>query len=107
MPKYDYSCPGCQHEEELMHSMSDCAISHACPKCSFPDMERIIKTARAVRPPVDGFWEYENGGRGRECTQFVDNRYKPGDKRATRYFRSQNEMIETAKREGYSVTRER
>lgn len=70
-------------------------------------MGRVIHGQVAIKPPVDAGWEYENGGKGREFTQFCDSRYKPGDPRANRYFRSQNEAIEAAKRAGYSVERAR
>ena len=106
MPCYQYQCPKCEHEEELIHTMCACADEHLCPKCK-TDMHRVIGTSFAVKPPPDSGWEYLNGGRGMECTQFVDSRYKPGDKRATRYFRSQKELIETAKREGYTTERQR
>lgn len=106
MPTYDYECPACGHACEVIHPISECDKKHPCPACQV-GMQRVISGSVAVKPPVDTGWEYENGGRGRECTQFVDNRYKPGDKRATRYFRSQNEMVEAAKRAGYTVERQR
>jgi hypothetical protein len=56
-----------------------------------------------VKPPPDAGWEYLNDGRGLEATQFAGNKFKPGDPRNKRYFRSQREMIETARREGYHV----
>lgn len=106
MPLYDYDCPKCRKRHEVIHSMKECDEPQPCPHCSCKRMHRVVATP-AVKPAPDAGWEYENGGRGRECTQFVDNRYKPGDKRATRYFRSQREMVEAAKREGYKVERQR
>lgn len=60
-----------------------------------------------IKPPPDSGWEYENGGRGREITQFCGNKYRPGDPRNKRFFRSQKDLIETCKREGYTVERTR
>ena len=106
MPSYDYECPKCQHAEILNHSFKECDKKHRCPKCKAA-MGRVISNPRAVKPPADMFWEYESGGRGREITQFCGNKFKPGDPRNKRYFRSQNELIETCKREGYSYERTR
>lgn len=106
MPCYDYECPRCQHATELIHSIKDCDASWLCPVCQAA-MARVIASAVAVKPPPDMFWENENGGKGREFTQFCGNKYRPGDPRNKRYFRSQHEAIETAKREGYRVERAR
>ena len=106
MPVYEYECQRCAHKEDLVHSMKECDDRHPCPVCK-ADMSRAISIPRAVKPPVDMFWETENGGRGREITQFCGNKYKPGDPRNKRYFRSQRELIETAKREGYHVEKQR
>jgi putative FmdB family regulatory protein len=108
MGRYDYQCQNnkCNHEQELIHTMKECDDKHPCPKCG-ADMGRVINGNVAIKPPVDAGWEYENGGKGRLFTQFGDPRYKGGDPRANRYFRSQNEAIEAAKREGYKVERAR
>lgn len=101
MPVYEYECSKCSHNENMVHSMAECDDAHKCPKCRHL-MHRNIFTPRAFKSAVDETWEYENDGRGREATQFV-GKFKPGDPRNKRYFRSQNEMIEAAKREGYDV----
>lgn len=85
--------------------MKACEDAHPCPVCQAA-MDRIVVTVRTKAAPDSG-WEYENGGRGRECTQFCNRKYKPRDPRNRRYFRSQRDLIETAKREGYSVERHR
>lgn len=109
MPVYDYECPKCRKTYEVVHSIAECDVHQACPRknCKCNRMFRVITGQVAIKPPPDSGWEYENGGLGREVTQFVDNRYKPGDPRAKRYFRSQTELVETAKREGYTVERQR
>lgn len=58
-----------------------------------------------IKPSPDTGWEFENGGRGREISQFCGNKFKPGDPRNKRYFRSQNQLIETCKRENYTYER--
>lgn len=104
MPVYDYECQKCKYAKTLCHTMAECDEKHPCPKCR-TGMVRVIGVPRAVKPPPDMFWEMENGGRGREMTQFCGNKYKPGDPRNKRYARSQAELIETCKREGYSYER--
>lgn len=105
-PLYEYECPKCAHAQDLCHTMAECDQPHACPKCK-AKMHRLIGVPRAIKPPPDMFWEMENGGRGREITQFCGNKFKPGDPRNKRFFRSQRELLETCKRENYSVERTR
>lgn len=33
MPTYDYKCPGCSHETQIEHKMSD-INPHECPSCN-------------------------------------------------------------------------
>lgn len=62
MSRYDYECKECGDVHEEVHSMRE-SPDIACPKCG-GSCQRII-TCVNIRPPVDMFWEGENGGRGR------------------------------------------
>lgn len=48
MPKYDYKCPECGHEEEIEHSMEECSLDRVCVdiRCSNPAvMHRVLRKA--------------------------------------------------------------
>lgn len=105
MPSYDYFCQRCDTVIELTHTMKDCDVIHRCEKCGY-GMERRASQLN-VKPCVDADWHLRNGGKGMGCTQFFNPNLPPGHPDAIRYFRSQNDLIETAKREGYKVQRTR
>lgn len=103
MPTYDYHCARCDLTIEVAHRMSE-SPRLRCPMCT-----KVLKKAVslvAIKPPVDMFWENENGGRGRYISQLQDT---PGPEGSdpTAFCRSQSEIVEKAKRKGLVTERAR
>lgn len=98
----DYSCHDCGKAFCAPYAV-EYRVDYLCPYCESANWSLTPSRAPLIKPAVDQTWIAENDGKGREITQFCGNKYKPGDPRNKRYFRSQRELIETAKREGYTV----
>lgn len=98
MPDYDVECRKCGHASEQTHMMREAHFP--CPKCKSKDVFTVLQPT-AIRPPLDGSWEYENGGRGRYFSQLEDSvDCKPS---AHNHFRSRNEAIEACKKRGFQI----
>ena len=107
-PSYDYRCPSCNYEQELVHPMSHCDRKRECPKCNTGMRRDIVLVA--IQPPQDSGWEFECGGRGRYISQLelpLDEKVDAGldIKRSDPYAfcRSRSEIVEKAARRGKKI----
>jgi len=53
VPRYDFRCPGCGKEVELLIAMSDRNSPQACPECQ-ASMERLIGLPQPAIVPETG-----------------------------------------------------
>ena len=95
MPRYDYECDKCG-EFELVHSMHETV--KLCPCCGAL-IKKVIRMPQVIaRDNKD--WRDENNGRGRYIPQVAKRKGDP-----SAYFRTQKELVDSAKRQGYVVTK--
>lgn len=94
MPSYDFLCHKCG-VFEVSKGMNDPAPKR-CPTCR-GKVERVFSAGVSFIPPIDMFWETENGGRGRYIAQLGD----PGDPGC--YARARHEIPDLAKRKGFQT----
>ncbi len=52
MPTYDYKCPNCGSEREIVHSIKEDLIAR-CTECDFV-MERMISGGSFIKPGIPG-----------------------------------------------------
>lgn len=58
MPIYEFRCPKCGHDTELIRKMDD--PLPPCPECSEPEMDRLISTPNFSLK--GGGWARDNYG---------------------------------------------
>lgn len=60
MPRYDYRCPTCGHEEEREYYIFEIPeVGDICPDCSFSAMKRVLSPV-AVSFQGGGFYSTDN-----------------------------------------------
>jgi len=55
MPTYGYKCSACDHQFEVMQSMS-APVKKKCPKCKKYKLQRLISSGAGVIFKGDGFY---------------------------------------------------
>ena len=94
MPEYDFRCDHCG-PMTIYHGMQEDHPSK-CPVCGSRDWHRVFEATAGVMDPCD--WSHENGGRGRVIPSLQEKVDSPKV-----YCRSAKDMVEHAKRKGYTV----
>ena len=56
MPTYQYECAACDHQFEILQSMTDNRLSK-CPKCGKNKLERLIGSGSGIIFKGSGFYE--------------------------------------------------
>ena len=67
MPIYEYHCPACQKNFDLIRPMSQASEKGACPKCGQPS-ERAISRVVCLSKDGSGYTEHLGGGSCKTCT---------------------------------------
>lgn len=68
MPFYEYCCPACQHQFEVMQKISDAPLT-CCPQCQKNDLVKLVSSP-----------SFQLKGNGWYVTDFKNKEAKPQTK---------------------------